>query len=139
MPISLIAGDFPLPLSKAFHQQLLDTFDNLSITPSMSRVTVNFRDPTYSAESGGFHPVEISLSRHGESWLLDYLTDFHYVGFPYPELEKAVDVSWQDGYCWLAGIGDCAISDFVDYWQLWQRNFVSYVQMGVFTLHISML
>ncbi len=26
-------------------------------------VTINFRDPTYSAENGGFHPVEIRLER----------------------------------------------------------------------------
>lgn len=138
MPISLIAGDFALPLSRQLNELLLKTIDNTSITHGTSRVTLNFRDPTYSAESGGFHPVEISLIRYGEAWLLDYLTDFHYVGFPYPELEKALDVSWHGGYCWLAGVGDCAISDFVDYWQLWQRNFVSYVQMGVFTLHVSM-
>lgn len=139
MPISLITGDFALPLSTEFHEFLLETFDNTSITHDVSCVTFNFRDPTYSAESGGFHPVEISLIRYGEAWLLDYLTDFHYVGFPYPELEKAFDVSWNDGYSWLVGVGDCAISDFVDYWQLWQRNFVSCVQMGVFTLHVSML
>ena len=28
-----------------------------------NNVTINFRDPTYSAENGGFHPVEIRLER----------------------------------------------------------------------------
>ena len=29
-------------------------------------VVLNFRDPTYSAENGGYHPVEIRLENDGD-------------------------------------------------------------------------
>lgn len=29
-------------------------------------VTLNYRDPDYSAESGGYHPVEINIYRSGD-------------------------------------------------------------------------
>ena len=38
-------------------------------------VTVNLRDKGYSAESGGWHPVEIRISRCGELWQFEYLTE----------------------------------------------------------------
>lgn len=31
-------------------------------------ITLNFADPDYNAERGGFHPVEIGLSRQGDAW-----------------------------------------------------------------------
>ena len=40
-------------------------------------VILNFRDPDYSAESGGYHPVEICVDAQGR---IQYITDFAYYG-----------------------------------------------------------
>jgi hypothetical protein len=42
-------------------------------------VALNFRDPTYSAEHGGYHPVEIHVDSTGD---ILCVTDFAYVGIP---------------------------------------------------------
>ena len=49
-----------LPVLKAICQKALV---DLLVQHRMSQpsVTINFRDPNYSAENGGFHPVEIRL------------------------------------------------------------------------------
>ena len=52
-------------------------------------VILNFRDPDYSAESGGYHPVEICVDAQGR---IQYITDFAYYGQgPYAELDKELD------------------------------------------------
>lgn len=40
------------------------------ITPNENEkaVTINFRDPNYSADDGGYHPVEIRLENEGDCW-----------------------------------------------------------------------
>jgi hypothetical protein len=38
---------------------LLDTFLKDTTINSSELLALNFRDPTYSAENGGYHPVEI--------------------------------------------------------------------------------
>ena len=43
-------------------------------------VIINFRDPHYSADTGGFHPVEIHVDSQGEMLCL---TDFAYFGCPW--------------------------------------------------------
>jgi hypothetical protein len=58
------------PKLKNLLEQLTKDFDG-------GDITVNFRDPTYSAEFGGYHPVEIRISAKGE---IEYITDFAYVG-----------------------------------------------------------
>ena len=52
-------------------------------------VILNFRDPDYSAESGGYHPMEIYVNAEGR---IQYITDFAYYGQgPYAELDKELD------------------------------------------------
>jgi hypothetical protein len=42
-------------------------------------VALNFRDPTYSATDGGFHPVEIHVDSKGDVLsITDLLTSEHY-------------------------------------------------------------
>jgi hypothetical protein len=48
-----------LPVSKQLADAIADLLTKYSVTGDS--VTINFRDPIYSAESGGFHPVEIRL------------------------------------------------------------------------------
>ncbi|TMS82203.1 DUF2787 domain-containing protein [Pseudoalteromonas sp. S554] len=90
-------------------------------------VTINFRDPDYSPEAGGFHPVEVRLEKQATSWQLVYITDFSYQGRHTPELIKEIDVcfSIKQVYHFLAGWLNARegkellalfISNFVDYY-----------------------
>ncbi|EPC3745670.1 DUF2787 family protein, partial [Salmonella enterica] len=94
------------------------------------------RDPDYSAERGGYHPVEIRLVHLEDEWCLDYATDFGYVGNVYPELEKIIDISWSQGYVWHCRTGDLSPSEARALYTLWEHNFLSYHASGVFTTRV---
>ena len=48
-----------LPVTKLFQQHIATLLAEQSQQTSVRAVVINFRNPDYSAESGGFHPVEI--------------------------------------------------------------------------------
>lgn len=127
-----------LPLSDGFIT--LITLHLTTLPDHCQSVVLNFRDPDYSAETGGWHPVEIRLIR-GEQpgiWQLDYLTDFSWQGTPWPELAKEFDISWSQSYIWHCLAGDLLLNDeSEDFWTLWQDNFVMYCDMNVFTLTLT--
>lgn len=55
-------------------------------------MTISFRDPDYSADDDGYHPVEIRLENNGDSWRFSYTTNSCYVGNGYcAELAKDLD------------------------------------------------
>lgn len=54
----------------------------------ITAVSFLFKDLNYSAEAGGYHPVEIRLISRNDEWYFDYITDFSYMGTVYPELER---------------------------------------------------
>lgn len=80
-----------LPVTKLFQQHIATLLAEQSQQTSVRAVVINFRDPDYSAESGGFHPVEMRFIRRDNEWYFDYVTDFSYMGRVYPELEKEMD------------------------------------------------
>ncbi|MBN3051736.1 DUF2787 domain-containing protein [Pectobacterium versatile] len=102
----------------------------------ISSVSLLFKDLTYSAERGGYHPVEIRLiSRNGE-WHFDYITDFSYMGTVYPELEKEIDISWSQQYVFLAHVGDLPVNAGKELFELWQSNFIQYHAMNAYTITV---
>lgn len=123
-----------LPLSKELQKALLTQLEQHS-TSIPTPVTLNFRDSTYSAEAGGFHPVEISLQRtqHGK-WKILYITDFAYVGNVYPELERNVDFDVASGQAYFSGMGWQDINSYGvrDFYLLWEGDFLSYLDMKVY-------
>ncbi len=101
-------------------------------------IVFNYRDDDYSAVLGGFHPVEIRLTKRGEQWYFEYITDFSYLGHPYPELVKEIDVCFNTNKVYQLFIG--CIEDEVDANELvdtFLTNFVSYVEMDIFTVTVS--
>ncbi|WP_240207443.1 DUF2787 family protein [Vibrio sp. CyArs1] len=93
-------------------------------------LTINFRDTTYSAEAGGYHPVEIMLSKENEGrYRIQYLTDFAYMGNIYPELERNVDFDVANGQAFIAPMGwqSCHSQAIVEFYSLWENNFLAYV------------
>lgn len=124
---------YPLPVSDqlaAIIQQELDKAE----MDSSAGFTLNFRDPGYSAESGGYHPVEIAVDGKGR---IQYITDFAYYGSgPYAELDKEIDFDFS--YSVFQHMGrEFPIARGADLFELWQSNFCSYVQGQVFEVSVS--
>lgn len=96
---------------------------------------VTFRDPDYSACTGGFHPVEVSLSREGR---LCYVTDFAFVGRPPDtEIAKEIDFSFELGLFGHFGI-DYPIKRGRELYRIWENNFISYVEMNAYTVSVEL-
>jgi hypothetical protein len=104
---------------------------------SFYALTFNFRDPNYSAENGGYHPVEIRLEKHDDHWQFIYITDFSYRGGPYPDLVKDIDVCFETKrvYSLFGGwLNQCDAKELV---KLFIANFVEYHEMNVYNTKIG--
>lgn len=124
---------YPLAVSKklvTIIQQELDKTD-LDISTGF---TLNFRDPDYSAESGGYHPVEIAVDEEGR---ILYITDFAYYGSgPFAELDKEIDFDFS--YKVFQHMGrEFQIERGASLFRIWQFNFCSYVERQIFEVSIS--
>ncbi|MFD3391430.1 DUF2787 family protein [Alteromonas macleodii] len=113
-----------LPVSKRFVQALVDLLVQHGV--SQTSVTINFRDPNYSAESGGFHPVEVRLEKRNNAWHFCYVTDFAYIGNgPYAELAKDLDFDFDAGV-FQNLFGTFPIEQANEMYQIWEENFLHY-------------
>lgn len=126
-------NDYPFSISDnlvAIIQQELDK----ATCDCSSGLTLNFRDPDYSAESGGYHPVEIAVDGNGR---ILYITDFAYYGSgPYAELDKEIDFDF--GYKVFQHMGrEFPIARGAELFELWQSNFCDYVTRQVFEVSVS--
>ncbi|HFG1973834.1 TPA: DUF2787 domain-containing protein [Vibrio cholerae] len=129
-----------LPISKPFHALLANILSEhqakSEVQVTSKEVVMNFRDSSYSAEDGGFHPVEIALSQSSDGqWSIEYITDFAYVGNHFPELERCLDFDFQRGdfftayHGWNPIVGN---RDARELYQLWESNFLAYVATEAF-------
>lgn len=98
-------------------------------------VTLNFRDPNYCTEKGGFHSVEIRLDARGE---VQYVTDFSYVGYGgYEELVKELDFDFSLGL--FQQFDRCyPIERARETFLIWQQNFCAYYRMDVYQVQITL-
>lgn len=126
---------YPLPVSHRFIN-LLDKETQRSCWKAESGLVLHFRDPSYSAEKGGFHPVEIGLNQDHR---LLYVTDFTYVGQE-PFIELAKDLDFDFVYQVFQQNGrDYPIEEGKALFALWQRNFISYYRMGVYGVSVEVM
>ena len=99
-----------------------------------SGIVLSFKDPDYSAEEGGYHPVEIAMHNDG---CLMYITDFSYVGIPpYAELAKELDFDFEYGALQQFG-REYPLEQAAEIFAMWQTNFVSYHGMGVYHVTVG--
>ncbi|MFT6906014.1 MAG: hypothetical protein ACJAS1_002677 [Oleiphilaceae bacterium] len=105
--------------------------------PDSTGITFNFRDPDYSADTGGYHPVEIRVTKHMELWQFEYITDFCFEGFPYPELVKDIDVCFHTQKIYTQFDISMSKQEADDFFSMFLNNFISYVEMGVFTVKVT--
>ena len=97
-------------------------------------ICLNFSDPDYGPERGGFHPVEIAIAANGT---VLYITDFAYVGAgPFAELAKELDFDCSLGLFQTMG-REFPLEQGNDLFQLWQRNFCDYYRSGVYAVEVS--
>ncbi|CAH1561552.1 DUF2787 domain-containing protein [Vibrio owensii] len=124
----------PLSISPRLQTVLIELI-NTKANDSVTAITLNFRDTSYSAEAGGFHPVEIAMQKDSEHrWSILYITDFAYMGSYYPELERSVDFDIGNNMAFFTGVGWQAIDAYGvnDFYQIWESNFLSYLEMDAF-------
>ncbi|TYK66010.1 DUF2787 family protein [Colwellia echini] len=121
-----------VPMSPMFTLYIADL---LAPHENEKAVTINFRDPDYSADRGGYHPVEIRLENEGDEWRFSYITDFCHVGSGYmAELAKELDWDFDAGV-FNSLFGTYPIEQTIEMFQVWESNFVYYAMVSkVFTI-----
>ena len=114
---------------------MLEKIIEKSVIRTDAAVTVNFRDEDYSAESGGYHPVEIRIESDG---VISYITDFCYVGQGWcAELTKEVDFDFGTGVFYHLYTGESPIAQGAELFKLWCGNFINYYESDVYTVSVS--
>lgn len=89
---------------------------------------ISFKSSDYSAETGGYRPVEVMI-RNSQ---VIYVTDFTYVGSgPYAELVKGMDWDFAAGECGQTGVY-FDLEEAAELWGIYQSNFVDYFRTGKF-------
>lgn len=130
------AQGFTLPIT--FYPLINDEIEKANITTTdTTNLTFNFCDDDYSAETGGYHPVEIRLEKHKEKWGLVYITDFTYSGGPYPELIKDIDICFHTKRVFSLYNGWLNITSGKELVELFINNFIEYHSMNTYTVKIS--
>jgi hypothetical protein len=113
------------------NNQLKDTSLNAS-----QIVALNFRDPTYSATNGGYHPVEIHVDSKGD---VLSITDFAYFGMP-PFVELGIELDWnfeRDSFRQFDSFYDLECGRGL--LGLYTKNFVAYHRGGVYETEVTAL
>lgn len=124
---------YPLPVSQAFCALLSESLDAAGVPPGRGAI-VNFRDPSYGPETGGYHPVEVLVGPGGE---IGYVTDFSYVGAdPFVELAKEIDFDLSAGVFGHLG-ADFPIARGRQLYRMWETHFLSYHRGGAYEVEVT--
>lgn len=140
--ILLPVEGYVVPVSPELAQTLVDaTAEHLrdrGKDRAITAVIVSFRDPDYSADAGGYHPVEIRIEISEGKGVLSYITDFCYVGEGWcRELAKELDFDFESGNFYVLNLPHQNLVNCADYYALWQENFLTYNRMGVFDVAVT--
>ena len=143
MTVNIMTDGLPVPVNQALvailQQHITEAVSNTNATSAPDAITLNFRDPDYSAEAGGYHPVEIRLTYQQGQWHLNYITDFSYVGSGWDtELAKDMDFDFGLGVCMTRFMPDSPLADAKELYQLFETNFISYYQMDAYKVDTTL-
>ncbi len=139
MTIPFYRDGFALPVTPALLALLSQEAERTDLDLGRcTQLTFNFRNPGYSAEQGGVHPVEIRLVRGLDDWLFDYVTDFSYQGQGQDaELCKELDFNFLDGEHTMLGWGPLRLAEARELFDIWQSNFIAYCRLECFTVSVT--
>jgi hypothetical protein len=136
MPLEINPQTRITMLTPEFVQVINGVIQSSLVASNGDGAIVNFRDPDYGAEKGGFHPVELSLSPSGD---LLYLTDFAYFGAP-PFAELGIELDWnfeQDSFRQFDSFYDLECGRGL--LGLYTKNFVAYHKGGCYEVEVTAL
>jgi hypothetical protein len=125
--ITMLDPEFVSVMNNLLKDTVLDTSEVIA---------VNFRDPSYSASNGGYHPVEIHVDSDG---VLLCLTDFAYCGAP-PMVELGIELDWsfdQGSFRQFDNMYDLACGRSL--LGLYLANFTAYYHAGVYQVEVTRL
>lgn len=129
--MQLHCNNLPWPIDKRLIRIINDA---VATVEAEDGVTITFRDPDFTPESGGFHPVEFALNREGE---LRYVTDFCFVGSPpFCDLCKNLDFDFSLQLFQHYGM-EHPISAGREMFALWQSNFIAYHGINAYTVTVE--
>ena len=139
MTIPFHRDGISLPVSQALLALLSQEAERTDLDLGRcTQLTFNFRNPGYSAEQGGVHPVEIRLVRGLNDWLFDYVTDFSYQGLGQDaELCKELDFNFLDEEHSMLGWGPLRLAEARELFDIWQSNFIAYCRLECFSITVS--
>lgn len=143
MMVNIMTDGLPVPVNQALvailQQHITEAVSKVEGVSERDSLVLNFRDPDYSAESGGYHPVEIRLTYQQGQWHLNYITDFSYVGSGWDtELAKDMDFDFGLGVCMTRFMPDSPLADAAELYQLFETNFIAYYQMDVYKVDTTL-
>ena len=129
----LRTDNLPWPISQEL-RNILQHEVNASGKDLRHGVVINFRDPEYSAGSGGYHPVEVSISGDGA---LIYCTDFCIHGLP-PHAEIAKEIDFDFGQQVFQHMHQVyPIKKGRELFKVWEQNFIQYYKNDVYEVQVS--
>lgn len=142
MKLPILTDGLVLPVSHQLIELLNDELGKahpgLDPVSDTTSIVFNFRDPDYSSELGGYHPVEIGLSRHQSGFELDYLTDFSFVGSGWnSELAKEIDFDIHADICEVRYARPVTLIEAEELFSIFQENFISYYHLSVFNVEVT--
>ena len=123
----------PAPFYQLLTQELINTNPR-----DANAITLYFRDPDYSPEQGGFHPVEVRLEKQLNQWRLVYVTDFAFHGHDFPELIKDIDICFNSKQVYSSIGGWIKHDEGTELIELFSDNFTSYHHMDVYQVQIAL-
>jgi len=123
--VKIDTSNLPWSMSK----KLVDILQE-AIGDKTGGCTIVFRDPKYSVEKGGFHPVEVMLDDQGQ---VQYITDFAFVG---EELCKEIDFDFSLGI-FKHFSREFPITTGCQLYKIWESNFITYHRMVVFETSVE--
>ncbi len=120
----------PFPLTRAMVKHLNAV---LAKHPQASSVVINYRNPDYSADTGGYHPVEIAI----QQGCIQYIIDFTYYGRgDMAELGK--ELYFDFGLQRFGFISqDYPLEEGRAAFKVWQCNFTGFLKDEVFEITVS--
>ncbi|MCL1115467.1 DUF2787 domain-containing protein [Shewanella basaltis] len=136
MTISIDTNQEPA-MPQPFYHLLIQELEDVS-PKEANAITLYFRDPDYSPEQGGFHPVEVRLEKQLNQWRLVYVTDFAFHGFPYPELIKDIDICFNSKQVYSSIGGWINHDEAKELIELFSDNFTSYHHMDVYQVQVNL-
>ena len=130
-------------LYSAIQQQIKHAtqLETLLLPPlsNTKRLVLIFQDSGYSAEQGGYHPIELLLKRpsvQSETWQLAYITSRSYQGKDKAQLKRELDFDFQSGKCLLSALSGWQLidgsDDALESYRLWESNFLAYLNWGAY-------